>query len=133
MGCFIFEVNQNHKNEHLSLRDAIILITVLDNVISDGIAFEITVSSYGGYGKILGELFDDKLQASTDNAIRKRRFHSYVDDTFDCFVNHKREIKIDLNQCDSWVGDRKLLDLVIAKFDRYGDNNLIRSDFFNNI
>ena len=38
--------------------------------------------------------------------------HSYVYDTFNCFINHKTKININLHKANEFVKDRKFLDVL---------------------
>ena len=124
-----------------NLKKYIGAITSLDSIISDNLWKNNSIPVDSKCGEIIGHLFD-----AIDNG-GESNMHPYVYKTFKTFIQHKKKIKIDMDNIWKHLLDQKLLDLLfdsleIQRYDKearlsywldsdiFAKGNLIKSELF---
>ena len=128
----------------INLKKYVSALTVLDIIISGGRNLESAISEGAKHGATINTLFDHILNPGSES--NKIKLHPYVYDTFRCFIDHKEEITIEMDEV--WqpliVTDKELLDVlfhdvfykeeydedVSSWIDKDGTDNLIKPALF---
>ena len=85
-----------------NLKNQVAAITVLDGIISDSL-YANKIEEDSDYATIIKALFEDD---------DRRKLDPYIYDTFQCFIDHKEKMEINMMTLDTYIKDKKLLQLI---------------------
>ena len=125
--------------DQINLESYVAAITALDNVLSNNLFNDNEITKDSKQGIIIKHLI--KHHVNLQSTTSKRQLPSYVYQTFESFVNHKRKIDIDINNANTYIEDEELSEelfdnlakgwrrdhSVTAWVDAKSDKNLIKS------
>lgn len=87
-----------------NLKTQVAALTVLDGIISDSL-YGNKIKKGSQYGGIIKALFES-------NGGKQKKLNPYIYDTFQCFIDHKEKMEINMMTLDEYIKDKQLLDLI---------------------
>ena len=95
-------------------------ITTLDRVISNNLVdsndLDDRITDNPEHVSILSDLFSNYLNNKNNKTIISNKTAKYIHDTFECFVNHKDRITMEIGHMDLECENKALLDLLFYPF-----------------